>query len=184
VLALFPESAAMDGAELTIGGVSAGALAEQHGTPVVVVCEGTLRANARALRAAVGDGRIFFGTKAFPNVALLRLLHEERIGADVASAGELAFARAAGLGGVELVVHGNNKDGALPRSERPSSSTHRTSRAWQPRPVYGRRSSGSRSGSTPTRTRRSERVTMDRSSGSRPIRHGRPSPRRSSSGST
>ena len=53
---------------------------------------------------------MFFGTKAFPNVALLRLLREEGIGADVATAGELAFARAAGLSGAELVVHGNNKD--------------------------------------------------------------------------
>ena len=65
---------------------------------------------------------MFYGTKAFPNVALLRLLREEGIGADVASAGELAFARAAGLSGDELVVHGNNKDAALlpkrPRKER------------------------------------------------------------------
>jgi diaminopimelate decarboxylase len=65
------------------------------------------------LRDAVGDGRVFFGTKALPNVALLRLLHEEGIGADVASAGELAFASAAGLEGAELVVHGNNKDPAF-----------------------------------------------------------------------
>ncbi len=35
------------------------------------------------------------------------------IGADVASAGELAYARAAGFGGEELVVHGNNKDAEL-----------------------------------------------------------------------
>jgi diaminopimelate decarboxylase len=59
----------------------------------------------------VGDsGRVFYGTKAFANVALLGLLREERIGADVASAGELAFARAAGQSGDELVVHGNNKE--------------------------------------------------------------------------
>jgi diaminopimelate decarboxylase len=109
VLALFPESAALDGADLTLGGLSAARLAEEHGTPLVVLCEETLRANARALRAAVGDGRVFFGTKALPSVALLRLLVEEEIGADVASAGELAFAEAAGLGGDDLVVHGNNK---------------------------------------------------------------------------
>ena len=41
---------------------------------------------------------------------MLRLLREEGVGADVAAAGELAFARAAGLTGDELVVHGNNKD--------------------------------------------------------------------------
>ena len=80
-----------------------------HGTPLVVVCEETIRARARALRQAVGDGRVFFGTKALPGVAVLRLLLSEGIGADVASSGELAFARKAGLGGGDLVVHGNNK---------------------------------------------------------------------------
>ena len=80
-----------------------------HGTPLVVLCEETIQARARALRQAVGDGRVFFGTKALPNVAVLRLLLSEGIGADVASSGELAFARKAGLGGGDLVVHGNNK---------------------------------------------------------------------------
>ena len=117
MLALFPDSVALEGSSLAIGGLAAEALAEEHGTPLVVVCEETVRANAQALRAALGhDGRVFFGTKAFPNVALLRLLDEEGIGADVASEGELAFARRAGLGGDRLVVHGNNKDEALLRA--------------------------------------------------------------------
>jgi diaminopimelate decarboxylase len=116
VLDLFPRSAQVARGELQLGGLTAAELAERFGTPLVVYCEDTLRAQARALRAAVGDrGRIFYGTKAFPNVVVLRLLLEEGIGADVASAGELAFARAAGLSGPELVVHGNNKDGALLR---------------------------------------------------------------------
>jgi diaminopimelate decarboxylase len=116
MLALFPHSAALERASLAIGGLTAEALAEEHGTPLVVLCEETVRANARALRAALGhDGRVFFGTKAFPNVALLRMLHEEGIGADVASEGELAFARRAGLDGERLVVHGNNKDEAFLR---------------------------------------------------------------------
>ena len=117
MLALFPDSVALEGASLAIGGLTAEALAEEHGTPLVVLCEETVRANARALRAALGhDGRVFFGTKAFPNVALLRLLDEEGIGADVASEGELAFARRAGLGGDRLVVHGNNKEEAFLRA--------------------------------------------------------------------
>ena len=117
MLALFPDSAALEGSSLAIGGLTAEALAEEHGTPLVVLCEETVRANARALRAALGhDGRVFFGTKAFPNVALLRLLDEEGIGADVASEGELAFARRAGLGGDRLVVHGNNKEEAFLRA--------------------------------------------------------------------
>src|SRR5262249_35954094 len=92
------------------GGVGASELAARFGTPLVTYCEDTIRTRARALREAAGaNGRVFFGTKAFANVALLRLLREEGIGADVASSGELAFARAAGLSGEQLVVHGNNK---------------------------------------------------------------------------
>jgi len=110
VLELFPDSSRVDGSDLSIGGVRVAALAEQYGTPLVVYCEETLRARARSLRAAVGDGHVAYGTKAFANVAVLQLLRTEGIGADVASAGELAFARAAGFRGDEIVVHGNNKD--------------------------------------------------------------------------
>jgi diaminopimelate decarboxylase len=107
---LFPDSARVAGGGLELGGVPAAALAERLGTPLVVYCEETLRSRAGALREAAGDGLVAFGTKAFPNVAVLRLLREEGIGADVASVGELAFAEAAGLQGDELVAHGNNKD--------------------------------------------------------------------------
>jgi diaminopimelate decarboxylase len=113
VLGLFPDSARLEGADLTLGGLRAEDLATEFGTPLVVYCEETLRARARALTAAVSGGHVAFGTKAFSNVAVLRLFREEGLGADVASAGELAFARAAGFRGEEIIVHGNNKDEAL-----------------------------------------------------------------------
>ena len=110
MLDLFPRSARLEEGELILGGVRASELADRFGTPLVVYCEETIRRQARAFTDAVGEGgRVFFGTKAVANVALLRLLREEGIGADVASSGELAFARAAGLTGADLVVHGNNK---------------------------------------------------------------------------
>ena len=116
MLELFPDSIRVAGGELVLGGVGTADLAERFGTPLVVYCEETLRDRAGALRDAVrSDGRVFYGTKAFQNVAVLRLLREEGVGADVASAGELAFAHAAGLSGGELVVHGNNKDEQLLR---------------------------------------------------------------------
>ena len=115
VLGLFPDSARLEGADLTLGGLPAAALAAEFGTPLVVYCEATLRGRARSLRSAVPGGKVAFGTKAFANVAVLRVLREEGVGADVASAGELAFARAAGFRGDEIVVHGNNKDEALLR---------------------------------------------------------------------
>src|SRR5918999_4936303 len=109
MLELFPDSAAIEAGELEIGGVRASALAERHATPLVVYCEDTLRNRARELRRAVPEATVLYGTKAFPNVALLRVLAEEALGADVASLGELAFARAAGLDGPRLVAHGNAK---------------------------------------------------------------------------
>jgi diaminopimelate decarboxylase len=112
VIDLFPVSARVAGGELTVGRVTAGELVARFGTPLVVYCEETIRDQARALRAATG-GRVAYGMKAFPNVALMRLLREEGIGADVASAGELAFAVAAGIEGDNLIVHGNNKDTTL-----------------------------------------------------------------------
>jgi diaminopimelate decarboxylase len=109
MLDLFPDSARIREGELEIGGVAASALAERFGTPLVAYCEQTLRARARELRAAVPGALVLYGSKAFPNVAVMQLLAEEGIGADVASLGELAFARRAGIPGERIVVHGNAK---------------------------------------------------------------------------
>src|SRR5580765_710764 len=92
-----------------LGGVRASALADEFGTPLVVYCDETIRARARAYRAAAPDALVVYGTKAFPNVAILRLLAEEGLGADVSTLGELRFAQRAGVEGERLVVHGNNK---------------------------------------------------------------------------
>ena len=48
MLELFPDSASIEGGELEVGGARASALAERFGTPLVVYCEDTLRARARA----------------------------------------------------------------------------------------------------------------------------------------
>jgi diaminopimelate decarboxylase len=78
----------------------------------VAYCEQTIRTRARAYRTAAPDALIAYGTKAFPNVAVLRLLVEEGLGADVSTLGELRFAQRAGVQGERLVVHGNNKSDA------------------------------------------------------------------------
>ena len=109
VLDLFPYSARIEGARLSLGSVPAEELAAQYGTPLVVYCEETVRAQARAYREAAPDALVVYGTKAFANVALLRVLADEGIGADVSTLGELAFARAAGMAGERMVFHGNNK---------------------------------------------------------------------------
>jgi diaminopimelate decarboxylase len=109
---LFPDTATVEKGRLTVAGVPATTLADEHGTPLVVLCEATIRARARAYREAAPQALVAYGTKAFPNASVLRLLAEEGLGADVSTLGELRFAQRAGIGGDMLVVHGNNKDDA------------------------------------------------------------------------
>jgi len=109
VLELLPLTARIDAGGLSVGGVQASTLADDHGTPLVVYCEETVRAQARAYREAAPGARLVYGTKAFANVAVLRVLAEEGVGADVSTLGELAFALEAGIAGDDILFHGNNK---------------------------------------------------------------------------
>jgi len=93
---------------LTIGGCSVPELAAEHGTPLFIYDEEHLRKRCREAVAAFGDRAVYAG-KAFLCLAMARLVHEEGLGIDVASGGELFVALAAGVPGERLVVHGNNK---------------------------------------------------------------------------
>jgi diaminopimelate decarboxylase len=101
---------------LEIGGCDARELAREFGTPAYVVCEDDLRARARAMVAAYAarsdDAEVVFASKAFPCTAVLRVLAEEGVGADVASGGELALALAAGIDPERIYLHGNAKSEA------------------------------------------------------------------------
>jgi diaminopimelate decarboxylase len=109
MLKLFPDSSSVENGELAIGGLRASELADEHGTPLLVYCEQTVLAAARAYREAAPGALVLYGVKAFPNVALIRLLAGAGFGADVSTLGELEYALRAGLSGDRLVVHGNNK---------------------------------------------------------------------------
>src|SRR5436190_19409991 len=109
VIDLFPDSAAIDAGELTIGGLRVGALADEFGTPLVVYCEQTLRARAHGYRESAREAVTLYGSKAFPNAALLTLFAELGLGADVSTLGELELALRAGVPAERIVVHGNNK---------------------------------------------------------------------------
>jgi diaminopimelate decarboxylase len=109
VLELFPDTAEIRDGVLWIGGISTVELAEEYGTPLVVYCEETIRAAARSWRAGAGEGVVVYGTKAFPNVPLMKILWEEGIGADVSTLGEMQYAEAAEIPPSRWVVHGNNK---------------------------------------------------------------------------
>jgi diaminopimelate decarboxylase len=112
---LLPDTARVEDGELELGGLRASELAREFGTPVVVYDEATLRAQAQAYREAAPGALVVYGTKAFPSVAVLQLLAEEGLGADVSTVGELEFALRAGITGERLVIHGNNKEDELLR---------------------------------------------------------------------
>jgi diaminopimelate decarboxylase len=98
---------------LQIGGCDTVALANTYGTPLYVFDEETIRRNCRAYRAAFESRypnvQIEYAGKAFLCIAMARLVHEEGLHLDVASAGELHTAVRAGVPAQELVFHGNNK---------------------------------------------------------------------------
>ena len=100
---------------LEIGGVAADELARRFGTPLYVYDAATLRERAMAYLdgvAAHPDAQISFACKACCTVGVLRLLGECGLGADVASAGELAAALRAGIAPGRIVMHGNAKTDA------------------------------------------------------------------------
>jgi diaminopimelate decarboxylase len=109
-----PSAAVTPEGHLSIGGCDMVALAEEHGTPLVVYDEGALRATARAYRAAfdaLAPGvEIIYASKAYFGQAMLRLAREEGMAVDVASGGELFAALRAGFDPSRIYMHGNNKD--------------------------------------------------------------------------
>src|SRR6266699_1417434 len=109
LIELFPDTATVEDGELAVGGVRASVLAEEYGTPLVVYCRDTVLARVRAYGRVDPEALVVYGTKAFPNVALLRLLAGEGLGADVSTRGELEYALRAGVPGERIVFHGNNK---------------------------------------------------------------------------
>lgn len=109
LLPLFPDTAEIRDGVLWIGGCSTVELAEEYGTPLYLYCEETIRNQARSWRAGAPDATIVYGTKAFPDIEIMKILWEEGIGADVSTLGEMLYAKAAGIPPSHWVVHGNNK---------------------------------------------------------------------------
>jgi len=87
------------------------ALAEVVGTPTYVYSYRTLKRHCTALHRAFGDRPHLtcYAVKANGNLALLRALAQEGIGADIVSGGELFRARTAGFPGERIVYSGVGK---------------------------------------------------------------------------
>ena len=111
---IWPTSAARtpDGA-LTIGGADVRDLVAQYGSPLFVFDELQVRQSARnyikAFSAEDISTTVYYAGKAFLTTTIARWLHEEGLGIDVCSAGELETALRADVDASRILFHGNNK---------------------------------------------------------------------------
>ena len=90
------------------------AIADAVGTPVYVYSRATLERHARVFKAALAAlprVHIAFAIKANPNLAVLKVMQREGLGADVVSGGELERALAAGMLAENIVFSGVGKTG-------------------------------------------------------------------------
>ena len=114
LVGLFPPGTSLDAdGMLVVGGCRLDALAQEYGTPVLVVVENGLRERARAYRSGLAarwpDSQVVFASKAFPSTAVQRVMVSEGLWIDVAGGGEIVTALAAGADPATLVLHGNAK---------------------------------------------------------------------------
>lgn len=108
-MGLLPDTATVGASgNLEIGGCDTLALAAEFGTPLFVYDEAHLRARCAEAVTAFGPG-VNYATKAFLCTAMARLAVDAGMNLDVATGGEYAVARAAGVPADRLLLHGNNK---------------------------------------------------------------------------
>jgi len=93
-----------------LGGCAASTLAQQYGTPLLVIDEQCLRSQMRAATAAFErtgwTACVTYAGKALLVAAIARIAHEEGLAVDVCSLGELHTALRAGVPASECIVHG------------------------------------------------------------------------------
>ncbi len=111
---VFPDTAQVNGqGHLVIGGCNVLELAEEHGTPVYVFDEETLRGRCRSFvnefQKLYPASQVLYASKAYINPALAKIFQDEGLGLDVVSGGELAVVRQAGFPLEKVYFHGNNK---------------------------------------------------------------------------
>lgn len=114
LIGLFPPGTQQDSdGTLMVGGCRLDAIAEQFGTPAIVVDEGALRQRAADYLAAFRErwprSDVAFASKSFPCTAVQRVMAVEGLHLDVAGGGEILSALKAGADPARLVLHGNAK---------------------------------------------------------------------------
>src|ERR1700682_5897243 len=95
---------------MEVGGCDLGDLAREHGTPLYVYDEATVRQRSSEYIAAMGPrGQVLSSAKAFASPQFLRVIAEEGLGLDVVSEGELDLAMRCGFPQDRIHFLGNNK---------------------------------------------------------------------------
>jgi diaminopimelate decarboxylase len=95
---------------MEVGGCDLVELAREHGTPLYVYDEATVRQRASEYIAAMGSaGQVLYSAKAFASPQFLRVIAEEGLGLDVVSEGELNLALRSGFPQDRIHFLGNNK---------------------------------------------------------------------------
>ena len=103
--------------ELCLAGVGLKSIAEKFGTPLYLYDEARVRERCRtyldAVRECFGDGgRVLYASKAASFKRLYEIMHEEGMGIDVVSCGEIRTALLAGFPLERAYFHSNNKTDA------------------------------------------------------------------------
>ena len=95
---------------MEVGGCDLVQLAHEHGTPLYVYDEATVRQRSAEYVAAIAAaGQVLYSAKAFSSPQFLRVIAEEGLGLDVVSAGELHLALRSGFPTDRIHFLGNNK---------------------------------------------------------------------------
>jgi diaminopimelate decarboxylase len=109
MIGLLPDSARTTSGHLEIAGLDCVGLAEEHGTPLIVLDRGTFESRAKSYTSHVDPGRISYAGKALCCVAICELVDSLGLALDVCTGGELDTALAAGFPTDRITFHGNNK---------------------------------------------------------------------------
>ncbi|MGI5283460.1 diaminopimelate decarboxylase [Nonomuraea polychroma] len=107
--AIWPRTSTRTDGALTVGGVDVRDLARDHGTPIYILDEDDVRSRMRDYATAFAGSDVHYAGKAFLCKEIVRWLHDEGLGLDVASGGELAVALSVGFPPERITMHGNNK---------------------------------------------------------------------------
>ena len=95
---------------MEVGGCDLVELARDHGTPLYVYDEATVRQRSAEYVAAMGGGgQVLYSAKAFASPHFLRVVAEEGLGLDVVSGGELDLALRSDFPRDRIHFLGNNK---------------------------------------------------------------------------